>query len=91
MAISKDDLIAELKNSNTWKEDRFGHFKKEIIRNGIIGKYRIKVQEISVRLEKQLVMEDGRKEWFKITGSYFKDIVKIDHGVYRIGSYKVKI
>lgn len=91
MAISKDNLIEVLRVSDKWKEDRFGHFKQEICVNGNIKKYRIKIQEISIRLEAQSIFDDGRKEWFKITGAYFKDIVKIDHGVYRIGSYKVKI
>lgn len=76
-----------------WTEDRFGHMKKEVLsvkqgdpQPGVVL-FRVKVQKMSVRLERQYEIEadrysPARKEWSNITSSYLKDIkIRPDGGI----------
>lgn len=85
--MTKDQVEAFLKNSG-WEKDRYGHYRRtypghpgEV--SGRLGPryYRVRLQEISVRYEVQVVIEDpfrgGRKEWIRVGGDYYSSCVVI--------------
>jgi len=59
-----------------WSRDSYGHLQKQ--RKGLIKgietitKYRVKFQDTSIRIEKQLDVL-GKNEWVRIGGGYYKD------------------
>lgn len=62
------ELVTELRAS-TWKEDRYGHFV--VTHND--KKYRLKIQAMSVRFEKQALIA-GKNEWLRVISDYYKNI-----------------
>ena len=80
MKPSKLDQIKEALTLLGWKEDSYGHMKKVSATNTT---YRIKVQAISVRLEKRV-----DSEWFKVSNDYMKDVTVTD-GKVQIGKVVV--
>ncbi|WP_391560678.1 hypothetical protein [Robertmurraya sp.] len=59
-----------------WKEDRYGHMQKTA-QSGT--PYRVKVQAISLRLEKRI-----GSDRFKVSNAYLKDVI-VDDGKVQIG------
>lgn len=84
--MNMSDFTALLNLSTKWKKDRFGHYKR-IIKdaNGEDIQLRFKIQKISVRLEKNITRQDGTKEWYNISSTYYKDIVHVRGSVYLLG------
>jgi hypothetical protein len=75
-----------------WTEDRFGHLKREVkysdgSPDDKVRVYRVKVQKLSVRLERQYTIEasqysPAKTDWSKVDGAYLKDIkVREDGGI----------
>lgn len=70
-----------------WKEDRFGHYHKELeflrmeTKEKILRRVRVKVQPTSVRIE----VKNGA-EWFRMTGDYFSRMGFLDDGRIRVGA-----
>ena len=83
--------IKELKAaliSKGWTEDRFGHLKHDFRGpEGEVRTYRVKVQKLSVRLERQYTIEasqysPAKNDWSKVDSAYLKDIkVREDGGI----------
>jgi hypothetical protein len=82
--------IKELKAaliSKGWTEDRFGNLKREAQNPNGTSLYRVKVQKISIRLERQYTIEKmayspERKDWALIESAYLKDVkVREDGGI----------
>jgi hypothetical protein len=70
-----------------FKEDAHGHFQKDtfgltLSKERVPAKMRIKIQDISVRVE--LKRDAPGSEWNKIDGAYLKDVIVGPEGV-RIG------
>ncbi len=77
MKPSKLDQIKEALTLLGWKEDSYGHMKKASEQGNT---YRIKIQAISVRVEKRI-----DSEWFKVSNAYIKDVVILDDSRVQIG------
>lgn len=90
--------IKELKAalvSKGWNEDAYGHHKRSlnvITEDGarVSRLYRVKIQKLSVRLERQYTVEasqysPAKTEWFKVDGAYLKDIKVLENGGLKIG------
>lgn len=95
--------IKELKaalTSKGWSEDAYGHMKRTIkVLASEDGKdtitYRVKVQKISVRLERQYEIEatqysPASKNWANIVSCYLKDIKVREDGCIVIGNKVLK-
>jgi hypothetical protein len=69
--LTKDELKTWL-ISRGFTEDKFGHFQKHSpLQINVI--YRYKIQDISVRFEKQIEV-CGKHEWLKIKSGYLKNL-----------------
>ena len=71
-----------------WKKDRFGHYQKTIRER----KYRVKMQDLSCRIEVQVRYEateysPAKNEWVRLGGDYYSKIVQLDDGRIRVGSH----
>lgn len=90
--MNKTEFIDALASSNRWEKDRFGHYKC-ITKNtdGENVKFRLKIQKISVRLERCMIMDDGAKKWFNISSAYYKDIINIRERAYRLGGAHISL
>lgn len=77
MKQSKLDQVKEALVKLGWKEDSYGHMKKTSEKGTT---YRVKVQAISVRLEKRV-----DSEWFKVSNAYTKDVSVLEDGKVQIG------
>lgn len=70
-----------------WKEDRFGHYHKELefvhreTKEKVLRNVRVKVQPTAVRIEIK-----GGTEWFRRTGDYFSRMQFLDDGRIRVGT-----
>jgi hypothetical protein len=95
--------IKELKAalaSKGWSEDTYGHMKKEVkysdgSPDDKTRVYRVKVQKLSVRLERQFTIEatqysPAKKDWSKVDGAYLKDIKVREDGGIVIGKKVIK-
>jgi hypothetical protein len=95
--------IKELKaalTSKGWTEDRFGHLKRNLnVINGdgarVTRLYRVKVQKLSVRLERQFTIEasqysPAKTDWAKVDSAYLKDIKVREDGAIIIGKRILK-
>lgn len=99
--MTKDQVEAFLQNSG-WKKDRYGHYQlaKEVppgvLPDGEGGprRYRVKLQERSVRFEVQVIVNDpfrgGRKEWIRIGGDYYSTCVVTPGKGLRLRSLYIK-
>lgn len=93
--ITRDELVDFLKQCG-WKTDRYGHLQKEIAHRHretgerVIRLYRVKLQATSVRIEFRITQGDGSKEWLRVGGAYFKDVVRLPDGRIRVGTYFFK-
>lgn len=82
--------------SKGWKPDNYGHLKLVTTgkKTGNPVLLRVKFQETSARLEKQITIEAGtyskeKKEWFKLSSDYYKNISLDDTGKIKIGIYRI--
>jgi hypothetical protein len=78
-----------------WTEDRWGNLKREVETPNGLSKYRVKVQKISVRLEREYTVEamayaPAHKNWALITSSYLKDIKVREDGAIIVGRKVLK-
>lgn len=85
-----------------WEKDRFGHYQKTkqwrtqqvdspevVIRE---RKYRVKMQDLSCRIEVQVRYEateysPAKNEWLRWGGDYYSKIIRLDDGRVRVGSH----
>ena len=65
---NKSEVTIALEMSDVWKLDRYGHF--QTVHNG--QSYRLKMQELSVRFEKKVLVA-GRAEWVNIVSDYYRN------------------
>lgn len=80
-----------------WEKDRFGHYQKTIqkhIPEGVIHerKYRVKMQDLSCRIEVLIRYEateysPAKNEWARLGGDYYSKIVQLDDGRIRVGTH----
>lgn len=84
-----DEFIA-LMLERGWVRDRFGHLQKTINLK-ISGEvkpilHRVKLQKISVRLERRTLLDTtGEKRWYLMSSCYTKDITMNDNGGIVVG------
>lgn len=86
--------VAAAMSALGWERDRFGHFKSPS------GELRLKVQKTSVRLERRVKTPTGtwsgsggegfKSDWFKITGSFIRDVKVLADGRVAVGSKVLK-
>ena len=79
--MTKAELVAALRKSPIWAEDRWGHFQlswKQI-------DYRFKVQDLSLRYEKKLGCG-----WVRADSDYYKNLEIVD-GRLRLGSRRIPL
>lgn len=77
-----------------WKEDAYGHMQlsqqvaaKDDPKHVVTREYRVKMQDISVRVEVRGERQsDGTRPWIRYGGAYLKDVVELPDGRFRIGS-----
>lgn len=85
-----------------WEKDRFGHYQKTVRKtiphvdhpDGVIRerKYRVKMQDLSCRIEVQVRYEateysPAKNEWVRWGGDYYSKIVQLDDGRIRVGTH----
>lgn len=91
MMNKRQELVDVLK-AEGWEADRFGHFQKDVTRihretkQPVIRHMRVKLQATSCRIEVQSRIND-QNEWIRVGGDYFTNIVKLDDGRLRVGTY----
>jgi len=79
--MTKTELVAALRQSPIWKEDRYGHF--HLTFKGT--HYRLKIQPLSVRYEKKVGVE-----WWSKASDYYKN-VEIKDGKLLIQRYRIPV
>lgn len=84
----KREQFEEILKADGWEMDRFGHYQKPIRER----KYRIKMQDLSCRIEVQVRHEaseysPAKNEWVRWGGDYYSKIVQLDDGRIRVGSH----
>ena len=84
----KREQFEEVLKADGWELDRFGHYQK-VIRE---RKYRVKMQDLSCRIEVQVRYEateysPAKNEWVRWGGDYYSKIVQLDDGRIRVGSH----
>lgn len=88
--VTRDELVDFLKQCG-WKTDRYGHLRNQITvkrkdtGERVVREYRIKLQATSCRVELQALIGD-HNEWLRLTGAYYKDVVRLPDGRLRIGT-----
>lgn len=90
--MKKQEFVEEMKKRG-WNQDRWGHFQKEVSLSGDKRIMRLKVQKISVRVEKQIIYAETQytkatKGWLHCDSAYMRDI-RIENGKLIIGKYKI--
>lgn len=91
MAKKQQELIDVLKECR-WEADRFGHYQKDVQRRNPVTKeiisrrMRVKLQATSCRIEVQTKI-DNSNQWIRLGGDYYTNIVKLEDGRLRVGSY----
>lgn len=91
MMNKRQELVDVLK-AEGWKADRFGHYQKDVQRRNPVTKeitsrcMRVKLQATSCRIELQSKVNDSN-QWIRLGGDYYTNIVKLDDGRVRVGSY----
>jgi len=94
MANKCQELVDMLK-ADGWELDRFGHMQKQITGKRrdtgatVTRQYRVKLQATSCRIEVKSEQKnfDGGYDWIRVGGDYYTNIVKLDDGRIRVGSY----
>ena len=66
----RTEILTTLEQSSMWKRDRWGHFQHN---NGTF-QYRLKVQDLTLRFEKQITLSDGKREWLNLASDYYRNI-----------------
>lgn len=84
----KREQFEEILKAEGWEPDRFGHYQKTIRER----KYRVKMQDLSCRIEVQVRYEateysPAKNEWVRLGGDYYSKIVQLDDGRIRVGSH----
>ena len=84
----KREQFEEILKADGWERDRFGHYHKTVGER----KYRIKMQDLSFRIEVQVRHEateysPAKNAWVRLGGDYYSKIVQLDDGRVRAGSY----
>ena len=91
MAKKQQELIDVLKACG-WEADHFGHYQKDVQRRNPVTKeiisrrMRVKLQATSCRIEVQTKI-DNSNQWIRLGGDYYTNIVKLEDGRLRVGSY----
>lgn len=98
----KREQFEEILKADGWEPDRFGHYHKTgqwrtrhvdhpegVIRE---RKYRVKMQDLSCRIEVQIRLEateysPAKNEWVRLGGDYYSKIVQLDDGRIRVGAH----
>lgn len=98
----KRKQFEEILKADGWELDHYGHYhktKRKRIQHvdhpeGIVHerKYRVKMQDLSCRIEAQVRREateysPAKNEWVRLGGDYYSKIVQLDDGRIRVGSY----
>lgn len=89
MSMTKAEVALTLMAAG-WERDRFGHFKKELRVAGRPALFRVKLQDKSVRVEKQVVYDllgGTEKDWIRVGGDYYGKI----HTLEQDGLLKLKL
>jgi hypothetical protein len=76
-ANGKSIIVGLINQSKYWSFDRWGNAKNTGL---LLGEYRFKFQDTSVRFERKT--ESG---WFNVASDYYKNIVLTENGV-KIGN-----
>lgn len=92
--MNKQQLVEKMQGFG-WAVDRWGHLQKTIIivhpQKGIpiIKNCRLKMQATSCRVEVRANERNsaGQREWYRVAGSYYKDILILADGRIRIGGW----
>ena len=84
----KREQFEEILKADGWELDRFGHYQKI----GCERKYRVKMQDLSCRIEVQVRYEateysPAKNEWVRLGGGYYSKIVQLDDGRIRVGTH----
>ena len=66
---NKSEVTIALEKSDVWKLDRYGHF--QTVGNG--QTYRLKMQDLSVRFEKKVLIGE-RAEWLNLASDYYRNV-----------------
>lgn len=88
----KQQELIDMLTECGWKRDRFGHYQKDIpCRNSVTKeitslRMRVKLQATSCRIEVQRKSDDSN-QWIRFGGDYYINIVKLDDGRLRVGTY----
>lgn len=91
MAKKQQELINVLEECG-WKADRNGHYQKDVQRRNPVTKevtlrrMRVKMQATSCRIELKSKINDSN-QWIRVGGDYYSNILKLDDGRLRVGSY----
>ena len=85
----KREQFEEILKADGWELDRFGHYHKT---GRGERKYRVKMQDLSCRIEVQIRLEateysPAKNEWVRLGGDYYSKIVQLDDGRIRVGSH----
>lgn len=98
----KREQFEEILKAEGWERDRFGHYQKTVRKvvsrpdhpEGVTRerKYRVKMQDLSCRIEVQVRYEateysPAKNEWVRLGGDYYSKIVQLDDGRVRVGAY----
>lgn len=83
----KREQFEEILKADGWEPNRFGHYHKTGNR-----KYRVKMQDLSCRIEVQVRYEateysPAKNEWARLGGDYYSKIVQLDDGRIRVGPH----
>lgn len=98
----KREQFEEILKADGWEPDRFGHYHKtkqwsvryagspEVVI--CERKYRVKMQDLSCRIEVQVRREateysPAKNEWVRLGGGYYSKIVQLDDGRIRVGAH----
>lgn len=88
----KREQFEEILKADGWEQDRFGNYQKTVRKAAGERKYRIKMQDLSCRIEVQVRYEateysPAKNEWVRLGGDYYSKIAQLDDGRIRVGSH----
>lgn len=66
---NRSEVTITLEKSSVWERDRWGHFQTTKGEQS----YRLKMQELSIRFEKKVLVA-GRAEWINIISDYYRNV-----------------
>lgn len=92
--MNKKELITFL-TAFGWELDRYGHLQKDVTNRHretkelVTRRMRIKLQPMSCRIEVKDSQKnfDGGYNWIRVGGDYYTNIINLNDGRIRVGSY----